>query len=306
MLREDILIPGELEINPYTYLDIVLKYEPYLRLINYFGGYMFLQHIYKFLKKSDIKIFKDIHSMQEKELLKIKKVNNNNYVILMKTSLRYLKKKSNVSYLQPPTSTQLKTCCYLAEYISNPNGFFYGRKPYDWFLEKYKIEIENYKTNNSPDMEFLIKYKAIVKLVKNEEVKSDELTDCFAKLNRSRIYFDNIKDEVVSLIILDFERSNSWIYKASLEKIEPIFKTLYIYKGYDIKILTSNKGRKERLLKDINNMQRKGLYFLKNISIVNLDTDRFFQSTKQKESYLKDIDKFDIAILQEKLKLNSK
>ena len=53
-------------------------------------------------------------------------------------------------------------------------------------------------------------------------------------------------------------------------------------------------------------MNRKGLLFLRDINVINLNIDRFFQSSIQKESFLKDIDKLEIATLQERLLNNSK
>ena len=305
--RKDILIPAELEINPYTYLDIVLKYEHYLRLINYFGCYMFLKHIYKFSSKSEYQTFDDIHAMEKSNLLKIISVNNNSYILLANASIKYLKNKPNVAYLQAPTSTQLKTSCFLAEYIKEPKEFFDSSTPYRWFLEKYKTEIQKYKNDSATaDMKFLNSNKEIVKLIKNEEIKSYIFNDLFSKLNTSKIYFDTFESGVITLIILDFERSKSWIYNSLLEKIEPIFRNISIYNSYDIKILTMNENRRERLMKDKNTMNRKGLLFLRDINVINLNIDRFFQSSIQKESFLKDIDKLEIATLQERLRNNSK
>jgi len=305
--KKDILIPKELEINPYTYLDIILKYEHYLRLINCFGGYMFLRHIYKFSAKSEYQTFDDIHAMEKSNLLKIISVNNNSYILLANASIRYLKNKPNVGYLKPPTSTQLKTSCFLAEYIKKPKEFFDSSSPYIWFLEKFKFEIQKFKTDNAAaDIKFLNSNKEIVKLIKNEEIKSYDSNDLFSKLRTSKIYFNTFKNGVVTLIILDFERSKSWIYNALLEKVEPIFRNISIYNSYDIEILTVNENRKERLMKDKNTMNRKGLLFLRDINIINLNIDKFFQSSIQKESFLKDIDKLEIAILQEKLRSNSK
>jgi len=116
----------------------------------------------------------------------------------------------------------------------------------------------------------------------------------------------NTQNGVVALIILDFERTKSWIYNALLEKVESIFRNISIYNSYDIKILTMNENRKERLMKDKTTMNRKGLLFLRDINVINLNIDRFFQSSIQKESFLKDIDKLEIATLQERLLNNSK
>jgi len=304
---KDILIPSILEINPYTYLDIVLKYEPYLQLINCFGGYVFLNHIYKFSSKSQIQTFYDIHAMEESKLLKIISVNKNRYVLLTTTSIRYLKNKPNVAHLQPPTSTQLKTSCFLAEYIKIPKEFYNSSKPYVWFLEKYKKEIKNFKNESAAvDKKFLESNRAIVKVIKNEEIKSSELNDLFSKLKTSKIYFDTYENGVVTLLILDFDRSKRWIYNSLVEKIEPIFRRLSIYNSYNIKILTTNKNREERLIKDISTISRKGLLFFKDINILNLNIDRFFQSTMQKESFLKDVDKLEMATLQERLRNNVK
>ncbi|GEM_PF-5865513 len=64
------------------------------------------------------------------------------------------------------------------------------------------------------------------------------------------------------------------------------------------------ENRKEQLIKYKNNISHKGILFLKDIHIINLNIDRFFQSVVQKESFLKDIDKLEIATLQEKLRNN--
>ena len=306
-LEKDIVIPANLGIDPWIYLDITLKYENYLILINYFGGYMFLKHIYKFSIKSEYQIFDDIHAMEKSQLIKIIKVNNNSYIMLTLASIRYLKNKPNVAFLKKPTSTQLKNSCFLAEYIEEPKIFFDSSRPYNWYLVKYKNEIQKFKTKSAAvDIKFLNNNKEIVKTIINEEVKSHDFNDLFSKLNTSKIYFDVFENGVVTIILLDFERSKSWIYNALLEKIEPIFRSLPIYNSYDIKILTMNENRKERLTKDISTMNHKELLFLKNINIINLNIDKFFQSSEQKESFLKDIDKLEIATLQEKLRNNVK
>jgi hypothetical protein len=49
-------------------------------------------------------------------------------------------------------------------------------------------------------------------------------------------------------------------------------------------------------------MNCRELKFLKQITVVNLNVDTFFQPVEQKESFLKDIDKIEIAKLKEKLK----
>ena len=305
-LEEDILIPSLLEINPYTYLDIVLKYQHYLKIINCLGGYMFLQQIYKFSGKSEHQTFNDIHAMEESKLLKIISLNNKNkYILLTNTSIKFLKNKSNVAHLQPPTSTQLKTSCFLAEYIEEPKEFFDLSKPYVWFLEKYKTELQKMKNESAADMQFLNSNKQKIKSIKNEEIKSNDGNDMYSLLRTSKIFFDTLEKGVVTFIMLDFERSKSWIYNSLLEKIEPIFKNLSIYNSYNIKILTMNENRKERLEKDKSKISCKGLLFLKDINVINLNTDRFFKSIVQKESFLKDIDKLEIATLQEKLRIKS-
>lgn len=301
-LDKDIIIPKNLEINPYVYLDIILKYESYLRLIDNFGGYMFFKHIYKFSSKGELQTFKDIHNMEEDNLIKIINVNNNNYVLLQRTALKFLRNKANTAFLQPPTSTQLKTSCYLAEYITAPEDFF-NANPYSWFLEKYQEQIQKYKADPATaDLNFLTNNKEKVREIKIQFDKSKTNEDFFSKLNTSKMYFNNIDENgIVNILMLDFERSKFWIKKALEEKIEMIFKKLAIYKGYNINLITCNSGREERLKTDIVRLDCNGLIFLKDINVKNVDSDRFFQATQQKESFLKDIDKLEIAKLQEKL-----
>jgi len=306
-LEEDIIIPSNLEINPYLYLDITLKYKYYLQLINLFGGYMFLTHIYKFSLKEERQTFTDIHEMEKSKLLKVITINKNSYVLLTKISIRYLKNKSTVGYLHPPSSTQLKTSCYLADYISKPKLFYDSAKPYTWFLEKYKKEIKNFKAKiATTDKDFLINNKELVMKIKDEEIKSKEFNDVFSELKASRIYFDTYENGIVTLLILDFDRTKEWICNSLSKKIEPIFQKLPIYNSYNIKILTLSEDRKERLKVDINDIKFENFIFLKNINIVNLDIDRFFNPLEKKESFLKDIDTSEMKTLQEKLQNNTK
>jgi hypothetical protein len=302
-LEKDILIPANLEINPYIYLDIVLRFHEYIKNIYFFGGYMFIKQIYKFSNKAERQTFQDIHSMEDSELLKIVNVNNNNYVILTKTSIKYLRNKKNISNIRIPTSTNLKTCCYLAEYISNPNDFFNSKKPYTPFLNRYKNEIDKYKNNDkNVDMDFLKNNKENVKIIKEQEIKSINNDDVISQLKSSRIYLDDINNSIMTFLILDFDRTKNWIYKSLLEKIEPILKFLKIYTAYNIKILTESEERKIFLINDIKQMQTKGLIFLKDINIINLNTNRYFKANNQTESFLKDVDLKEIKILSEKLK----
>ncbi|AGK96622.1 hypothetical protein [Clostridium pasteurianum] len=304
-LEKDIVIPANLEINPYVYLDIILKFQDYIKLIYSFGGYMFVKQIYKFSSKVQLQTFQDIHSMEDSKLLKIININNNNYVILTKTSIKYLKNKKNISYIELPTSTQLKACCYLAEYISNPSDFFNPKNPYTPFLNRYKNELDKYKNNDkNVNMNFLKNNKDYVKIIKEQEIKSEKSEDIISKLNRSRIYFDDIKDNFITLLILDFDRNKNWIYKSLLEKIEPVIKSLKIYTGYNIKVLTESEERKKFLINDIKKMQTKGLMFLKDISVINLEIGKYFRANKQTESFLKNIDVLEIKKIKERLKSN--
>jgi hypothetical protein len=91
--------------------------------------------------------------------------------------------KSNVARIDSPTSNQLKTSCFLAEYISNPKEFFDSSKPYIWFIEKCKNEVKKYRNHNSTvDMKFLNSSKQIIKLIIDQEKKSHEFNDLFSKL----------------------------------------------------------------------------------------------------------------------------
>ena len=207
-LENDIIIPSKLEIDPYTYLDIKLKFEAYIKLIDKFGGYLFIQHLVKYSGKSEVQTLRDIHMMQDSKILSIVELNNYNYVLLSKSALKYLRNKLNVAFLEPPTSTQLKTCCYLAEYITDTEEFFTASKPYIWFTSKYFNEIQKYKNHEKGlDINFLNNNKDKVKQIKEEENRSKNNMDMFSKLHTSKIYFDSINDGMVKLLILDFDRT---------------------------------------------------------------------------------------------------
>ena len=307
-MKEDIVIPSNLEINPYTFVDIKLKYEFYIKIIEFFGGYLFQEHLYKFSGKSKRQVLYDMKEMKKENIIKVVSIaSNNNLVMLTVSSLRYLKNKPNVSSLHFPTFTQLKTCVYLGEYLENPINFFQPKKAYSWFLEKYKNEIEKYKSSNgSADIKFLNGYRDRVKLVKSEELKVSDKADVFSMLKTARIYVDTVENGIVTLLVLDFDRTKYWIYKTLSEKVEPIFRTLGIYKGYNLKILVSTNGRKEGLTKDLKNIKKRAaaFMFLKDINIINLNINRYFQCNRYGESCLTEEDKLNIKAFKEKLKEN--
>ena len=80
-------------IDPHTYLEIELKYEELLKKINECGGYALFQQIYKWFGNKS-KGFREIKKLEELLLVGTEQLNNNKYVYLKSTALKYLKYKS--------------------------------------------------------------------------------------------------------------------------------------------------------------------------------------------------------------------
>jgi len=79
-------------INPHTYLDIELRYKDLIEIIFTCGGYALFQQIYKYYGGKS-KGYREIKKMEDILLVGSEQLNNNKYIYLKSTSLKYLKYK---------------------------------------------------------------------------------------------------------------------------------------------------------------------------------------------------------------------
>lgn len=77
-------------IDPHTYLDIELKYKELLEIIQSCGGYALYQQIYKYYGEKS-KGYREIQKLEKLLLAGSEQFNNNKYIYLKITALKYLK-----------------------------------------------------------------------------------------------------------------------------------------------------------------------------------------------------------------------
>lgn len=79
-------------IDPHTYLEAVLNYNELLEVLNKCGGYALFQQIYKWFGNKS-KGFREIQKLRKLLLVGTEQFNNNKYIYLKSTALKYLKYK---------------------------------------------------------------------------------------------------------------------------------------------------------------------------------------------------------------------
>lgn len=80
-------------INPHTYLDLELDYKDLIETINLCGGYSLYYQIYKYYGGKS-KGYREIKKMEDILLIGTEQLNNNYYLYLKSTALKYLKYKN--------------------------------------------------------------------------------------------------------------------------------------------------------------------------------------------------------------------
>lgn len=79
-------------IDPHTYLEVELNYKDLLEVLEKCGGYALFQQLYKWFGNKS-KGFREIQKLQDLLLVGSEQLNNNKYIYLKSTSLKYLKYK---------------------------------------------------------------------------------------------------------------------------------------------------------------------------------------------------------------------
>ena len=132
-----VIVNGEdLNLDVSLYIEIIKNYAEYLKAIDYFGGFMLYNHLYKFfgeyyenkkngIRKGKTKIFEDIKKMEKLELLRNEKIGQYYYVLLSKKALIYLKGRNNVPYIARPSTVALMTNAYIFDLALNNYMYIY-------------------------------------------------------------------------------------------------------------------------------------------------------------------------------------
>jgi len=93
-------------IDPHIYLETELKYKELLEEINMCGGYALFQQLYKWFGNKS-KGFREIQKLQELLLVGSEQLNNNKYVYLKSTALKYLKYRNIQEEVTDPKINRL-------------------------------------------------------------------------------------------------------------------------------------------------------------------------------------------------------
>ena len=88
-MKKFIIVRTDL-INPHTYLEAEMNYKELLEILEQVGGYALYQQIYSYYGERS-KGYREINKMQELLLVGSEKLNNNRYIYLKISALRYLK-----------------------------------------------------------------------------------------------------------------------------------------------------------------------------------------------------------------------
>lgn len=93
-------------IDPHTYLELELNYKQLIETIDKCGGYALFQQIYKWYG-SKSKGFREIKKLEELLLVGSEQLNNNKYIYLKSTALKYLKYREHEEEVKEPKINRL-------------------------------------------------------------------------------------------------------------------------------------------------------------------------------------------------------
>lgn len=93
-------------IDPHTYLEAELNYKELLEVINKCGGYALFKQLYKWFGNKS-KGFREIQKLQDLLLVGSEQLNNNKYIYLKSTALKYLKYKDFPEEVTDPKINRL-------------------------------------------------------------------------------------------------------------------------------------------------------------------------------------------------------
>lgn len=134
-------------IDPHTYLEAELNYKELLEVLEKCGGYALFQQIYKWFGNKS-KGFREIQKLQDLLLLGSEQLNNNKYVYLKSTALKYLKYREAPEkvtdfkinrLLNKPGFRPIMNSVYSLEYLMNKKEYINAEsslKAFDIFISK--------------------------------------------------------------------------------------------------------------------------------------------------------------------------
>ena len=197
-------------INPHTYLEAELNYKELLEALSECGGYALFQQLYRWYGGSKTTGFREIKKLQELRLLGSEKLNNNKYVYLKNTALKYLKfryskdevKETNINrIIQKAPFRPLMNSIYSFEYLMIKKEIINADnslKNFDLFIISAREEFERDRFQNihlgkiiKEDYTSLLKVKLKILGDRNGIfLKNYEVENNFKKSTLNFIWYD--------------------------------------------------------------------------------------------------------------------
>lgn len=269
-------------IDPHTYLDVELKYRELLEVVQSCGGYALYQQIYKYYGGRS-KGFREIKKLEDLLLAGSEQFNNNKYIYLKITALKYLKyrdceevSESNINRHQlKPSFRPLMNSVYSFENYLDTKQIInteLSSQVLKRFLDKVRALL---KVNRIPNIH-------LVKVEKDEfsnrlETKLKILGD------RNGIYLTDFQEaqelqrSVLKFVWYDFDQDTE---ENTVQKSIRLISRLLNEVGtkgqlnccqFSLEIITTGEQRKAILEKLTNkakkSIESKNEYYLKNSSI---------------------------------------
>lgn len=299
-------------IDPHTYLEIELNYKELLNEINECGGFALFQQIYKWFGNKS-KGFREIKKLEELLLVGSEQLNNNKYIYLKNTALKYLKYKDCENKVDDPKVNRLLSkpgfrpimnSVYSLEYLMknekkiNTNT---SLENFEVFISRAKEEFEKNRFDNL-HLGRIVKAEYVEKLKTKLKILGDRNAIFIKKYAQSH----NLKSSSLEFIWFDFnqetdENSVLRVLRLISRFLNNVGTTgkhnLLNCCNFSLEIITLSDERKT-ILQEISNralqgIEKKNSYYLnnnvktkENLVISNV-TDIKYQVLKDIEGYLK-------------------
>lgn len=300
-------------IDPHTYLELELNYKDLIEKIFTCGGYCLYTQIYKYYGSTSVG-YNNIKRLEKMRLIGSETLNNNKYVYIKLTALKYLlyrneekieNKKLNDRILQSPCHVRM----------------FNSINKFEYYLDEKKVIGINFSINtfmkyielirNALNTDERLTYLYLIKIENDDFVK--KLSNTLKIMGeRSSIYLvgidENTKIEniILKFVVFDIGHIDENFAHKTLKNISAFLnklgvKNLFNASKFDLEIVTTNEKKvaTEKLvniaLKKIKNSNE---YFNKsnskyknnpiisnilNVSVKGLDLNRYTIQSKRRE-----------------------
>lgn len=254
-------------IDPHTYLELEMNYKDLIEKIYNCGGYCLYSQIYKFFGNKNTG-YTHIKKLLDLLLVGSEQFNNNKYLNLKITSLRYLlyrerekedEKRINNRLLQKPGHLPLFNSFYSFEMMLE-KGYIVNTDMSIKYLRIYVNKIKSFL--NSKER---LKYLHLVKIENDDYIKRLETT---LKImgDRNSIFLSNFKEDdelsncILSFIVFDVGLINENIVLKTLKHISRYLnkfgeKNLFNVCKFKLEII-STRSKKEPIEKLIDKATR--------------------------------------------------